>query len=117
MKVEEIKVPLREVRRTVKGFYNPEEWHFITVNGTDLGGKVELKWFFCRYEKEEEFRVIVAEASYEDEVPTLTYIIPSAWISEWELADLLGLNVEKAKKGLFLDPESPEAPLRRGSNG
>jgi len=114
MKVEEIKVPLRDVRRAIRDFYNPEEWHFVTVNGTDIGGKVELKWFFAKYGEEEVFKVFTAEANYDDEVPTITYIIPSAWISEWELADLLGLNVEGAKKGLFLDPDTPKAPLRRG---
>ena len=114
MVVDEIKVPLRDVRKTVKEFYNPEEWHFITVNGVDLGGKVELKWFFSKYGEEEVFKVISSEASYSDEIPTITYFVPSAWISEWELADLFGLNVEGAKKGLFLDPESPKAPLRRG---
>ena len=114
MKVEEIKVPLRDVRRTVKEFYNENEWHFITVNAVDLGGKVELKWFFTRYGEEEYFRVVVAQASYDEEIPTLTYLIPSAWISEWELADLFGLNVEGAKTGLLLEPDSPRAPLRRG---
>ncbi|WP_457678915.1 NADH-quinone oxidoreductase subunit C [Thermovibrio sp.] len=114
MKVEEVKVPLREVRRTVKEFYDPEKWHFITVNAVDLGGKVELKWFFTPYGEEESFKVIVSEAGYEDEIPTLTYLVPSAWISEWELADLFGLKVEGAKTGLFLEPDSPKAPLRRG---
>jgi Ni,Fe-hydrogenase III component G len=114
VKVEELKVPLREVRRAIKEFYDKDKWHFVTVNGTDLGGKVELKWFFVKYGEEESFKVITAEASYEDEIPTVTYLIPSAWISEWELADLFGLNVEGAKRGLFLDPESPRAPLRRG---
>ncbi|WP_456455082.1 NADH-quinone oxidoreductase subunit C [Thermovibrio sp.] len=114
MEVEEIKVPLREVRKTIKGFYEPKKWHFITVNGTDLGGKVELKWFFSKYGEEEVFKVIVSEASYDEEIPTITYLIPSAWISEWELADLFDLNVENAKKGLFLEPDSPKAPLRRG---
>jgi Ni,Fe-hydrogenase III component G len=114
MRVEEIKVPLRDVRKTVKEFYNEEEWHFITVNGTDLGGKVELKWFFTRYGEEEYFKVVSSVASYDDEIPTITYIVPSAWIAEWELADLFDLKVEGAKKGLFLDPDSPKAPLRRG---
>ena len=114
MKIEEIKVPLREIRRAIKEFYDPERWHFITVNGTDLGGKVELKWFFSSYEDVNTYTVFVSEAGYDDEIPTITYIIPSAWISEWELADLFGLNVEGAKKGLFLDPDSPQAPLRRG---
>jgi len=114
MKVDEVKVPLRDVRKAIKEFYDPEKWHFITVNGTDLGGKVEIKWFFTKYGEKEVFKVFTAEAGYDDEVPTITYIIPSAWISEWELADLLGLNVEGAKKGLFLEPDSPQAPLRRG---
>ncbi|MEO2082496.1 MAG: NADH-quinone oxidoreductase subunit C [Desulfurobacteriaceae bacterium] len=114
MRVEEVKVPLREVRRTIKEFYDPNVWHFITVNGTDLGGKVELKWFFCKYREKETFKVVTAEAGYDDEIPTITYFIPSAWIAEWELADLFDLKVEGAKKGLFLDPDSPKAPLRRG---
>ncbi|SMO53339.1 Respiratory-chain NADH dehydrogenase, subunit [Balnearium lithotrophicum] len=114
MKIEEIKLPLRDIRRAIKDFYDPEKWHFITVNGTDLGGKVKLKWFFASYEDVNRYTVFVSEAEYNDEVPTITYIVPSAWIAEWELADLLGLNVEGARKGLFLEPDSPQAPLRRG---
>ncbi|MEO2065958.1 MAG: NADH-quinone oxidoreductase subunit C [Desulfurobacteriaceae bacterium] len=114
MEVEEIKVPLRDVRKTIKEFYEEDKWHFITVNAVDLGGKVELKWFFSPYGEKERFRVVVSEASYDEEIPTITYLIPSAWISEWELADLFGLNVEGAKTGLFLEPDSPKAPLRRG---
>ncbi len=114
MRIEEIKVSLKDVRMAIEKFYNFEKWHFITVNGTDLGGKVELKWFFSKYGEKEVFKVITSEASYDDEIPSIACLIPSSWISEWELADLFDLNVEGAKKGLFLSPDSPKAPLRRG---
>ncbi len=109
-----IETSLEKLKDDIKNFYDPSKYHFITINAIDFGnGKVNLKYFFSKYDTMEEPIAFSLDVTYEDTIPTITDIIPSAWISEAELADLFGLKIEGAQKGLFLEPDSPPAPLRR----
>jgi len=111
---EVIESSLEKVKEDIKKFYDPSKYYFITINAIDLGnGKVNIKWFFAKYGTMEKPIAFSVDATYEDIIPSIVDIIPSAWISEAELADLFGLKIEGAKKGLFLEPDSPSAPLRR----
>ena len=109
-----IESSLDKIKEDIKKFYDPSKYHFITIDAIDLGnGKVNIKWFFSKYGVIEEPIAFSVDATYNDVIPSIVDIIPSAWISEAELGDLFGLKIEGVKKGLFLEPDSPPAPLRR----
>lgn len=110
---EDIQVSLSELREAIKRFYKPEEWHFITINGTDVGDGIEIKYFFAAYGKSKKVKAFSLKIDYNQTIPSIRDIIPSAWIAEEELKDLLGVNVEGTKGGIFLEPDSPQAPLRK----
>jgi len=105
---------LATVVEDIKAFYDPHQWHYLTVNGVDLGeNRLEVQWIFVKYGEKEVMRTFVTTCSFDDTIPTLNHLIPSAWISEYELADLLGAKVQDAKTGIFLEPDAPKAPLRK----
>jgi len=94
-------------------FYDPKTWHFLTVNGIDLGeGKIELQWIFSRYGVKDDVVVYYALSDYETQVPSIVSLIPSAFLGEMEVVDMFGLTVEGAAKGLYLDEDSLPHPLR-----
>jgi len=94
-------------------FYDPKTWHFLTVNGVDLGeGKIELQWIFSKYGVKDEVVVYYVLSDYDTPVPSIVSLIPSAFLSEREIVDMFGLNVEGAQKGLYLDEDSRQHPLR-----
>jgi Ni,Fe-hydrogenase III component G len=110
---KEIEVSKKTLRDEIKKLYKPDRWHFITVNGTDTGDGIEVKYFFAPYGVKGEVVALSLKIGYEETLPSIRDIIPSAWIAEEELKDLLGINVEGAKGGIFLEPDSPKAPLRK----
>ncbi|EDM24039.1 quinone oxidoreductase [Caminibacter mediatlanticus TB-2] len=110
-------VTLENVKEKIKEFYDKEKHHYVTINAIDNGGNVTLDWIFSDYEEKNVLYVFrINEVSYDELIPSITDIIPSSWLAEWELADLFDLNVENAPKGLFLK-HNPEihAPLRKDS--
>ena len=97
-------------------FYEPKKWHFLTVNGIDLGeGKIELQWIFSRYGVKDEIVIYYALSDYETPVPSLVSLIPSAFMGEREIVDMFGLKVDGAERGLYLDEDSLQHPLRSES--
>jgi NADH:ubiquinone oxidoreductase subunit C len=97
-------------------FYEPKVWHFLTVNGVDLGeGAIELQWIFSKYGAKDEVVVYYALSDYDTAVPSVTSLIPSAFLGEREVVDMFGLAVEGAERGLYLDEDSRPHPLRRES--
>ena len=109
----EVWVDISELREAIKNFYEPDKWHFITINGTDVGDGIEVKYFFSAYGKPKVVKAFSLKVDYEQSLPTVRDIIPSAWIAEEELRDLQGVKVEGTKGGIFLEPDSPKAPLRK----
>jgi len=103
----------------IKAWYDEKKYHYVTVNATDNGGSVTIDWIFSKYYEKNKLVVFRAEnVLYETKIPSIVSVVPSAWISEWELADLFGLDVENAAKGVFIEPDAPQAPLRKGgANG
>lgn len=111
--MQKIELKIDELLETLKAFYDPHQWHFLTLNGVDLrDGTVELQWIFSRYGVKDEIRIYYAICDYEIEVPTITSLIPSAILGEREVADMFGMNVQGALKGLYLDKDSKQMPLR-----
>ncbi len=94
-------------------FYDPKVWHFLTVNGVDLGGgAIELQWIFSKYGAKDEVVIYYALSDYDTPVPSVVSLIPSAFLGEREIVDMFGLQVEGAARGLYLDDDSLPHPLR-----
>ena len=110
---------LENVVDLIKSWYDKKKYHYVTVNATDNGGNVTIDWIFSTYYDKNKLVVFrVQNVSYDEKIPSIVNIVPNAWIAEWELADLFGLDVENAAKGVFIEPDAPQAPLRKGeSNG
>jgi len=108
---------LENIVNDIKDFYNENEWNYITVNATDLGGKLQIDWLFSKYKAKNIIQIFrIPEVSYDAKIPSIVSILPSAWLSEWELGDLFGLEVENAMCGVFIAPDTPKAPLRKDSS-
>ncbi len=97
----------------IGAFYEAKKWHFLSVNGIDLGdGKIELQWIFSKYGVKDEIVIYYALSDYETPVPSIVGLIPSAIMGEREIVDMFGLKVEGALSGLYLDEDSKQHPLR-----
>ena len=100
----------------IKSWYDESKYHYVTVNATDNGGSVTIDWIFSKYYEKNKLVVFRAEnVEYTAKIPSIVSVVESAWIAEWELADLFGLEVENAAKGVFIEPDAPQAPLRKDS--
>jgi len=110
MNIEE--VTLENVVEKTKQFYKEDEWNFITVNGTDLKGELQIDWLFSKYNDKNIIQIFRAVVSFEDKIPSIVPVIPSAWLAEWELGDMFGVDVENAAKNVFIAKDSIQAPLR-----
>ncbi|MDD2266081.1 NADH-quinone oxidoreductase subunit C [Sulfuricurvum sp.] len=106
-------ITLATLLADIGAFYEPKKWHFLTVNGIDLGeGKIELQWIFSKYHVKDEIVIYYAISDYETPIPSVVSLIPSAFMGEREIVDMFGLTVEGAEKGLYLDEDSLPHPLR-----
>lgn len=111
-----IETALDSLIRDIGMFYKADAWHFITVNGIDLGeGKIELQWIFSRYGVKDEVVVYYLISDYETPIPSIVGLIPSAIMGEREIVDLFGLKIDNIEHGLYLDEDSLPHPLRRES--
>ena len=111
--MKKIEVSLENVRETIKKFYDYKQWHFLTLNGVALAdNKLEVQWIFSKYEVQDEIIVYYAVVEYSDTIPSVVDMIPSAIISQREIVDMFGINVEGSEKGLYLDEDSEMSPLK-----
>lgn len=110
--MKKIEVTLDNLRDEIKSFYDYKTWHFLTLNGVALeDNKLEVQWIFSKYEAMDEIVLYYAVIEYKDTIPTIEDIIPSSIISQRELVDMFGVEVEGSEKGLYLDEDSKSAPL------
>ena len=104
---------LANVVGEIEAFYQPREWHFTTMNALDTGENLLIQWIFNSYTEKDTNVVFTAPAGYDEPIPSVSRLIPSAWIAEAEMKDLLGANVEGTPSGLFLDEDGATTPLRK----
>lgn len=89
------------------------EARLITIVGVDTGDTIEVIYFFNTGEDcTETFRVLVPKAGGNEEIDSITPIMPAAVIAENELAEMFGVKVKGQPGRFFLHP-SINAPLRR----
>lgn len=108
-------IKLEELQEKIKSFYDPYIWHFVTLNGTHTQCGCQLQWIFSKYDSADDYVVFESIVSYDTLIPSIKDIIPSAIMSEMEVVDLFGLQIENTKEGLYLDETSVKHPLR-GNN-
>lgn len=111
--MKKIEISLEKIRDEIKEFYDYKKWHFLTLNGVALeGNKLEVQWIFSKYEAMDEIVIYYAIIDYSDIIPSVVDMIPSAIISQREIVDMFGVQVEGSEKGLYLDEDSQQSPLR-----
>jgi ech hydrogenase subunit D len=85
----------------------------ITIVGVDAGDNIDVLYFFnTGVNSTETYRVIVPKAGGNEEVDSITPLIPGAYIAENELSEMFGVKVKGIPGRFFLHP-SVNAPLRR----
>ncbi|HTX43191.1 MAG TPA: NADH-quinone oxidoreductase subunit C [Methanocella sp.] len=85
----------------------------ITIVGVDAGENIEVLYFFnTGVSSSETYRIIVPKAGGNEEVDSITPLMPSAYIAENELSEMFGVKVKGIPGRFFLHP-SINAPLRR----
>ena len=110
--MKKIKLPLGKIREEILNFYDEKSWHFMTINGVMLEDtRIEVQWMFSKYKSLDEIVIFYAEIEQSEIIPSIVDIIPSAIISQRELVDMFGVEVEGSSKGLYLDEDSLQMPL------
>lgn len=112
MKVEKQAVEMGEIRGKIEEFYDSSIWHFVCINGLFEEGELEIQWCFTKLDSKEEWKVFYAKAPADSSLPSVADILPTARMYEGELRDLLDANFENSVKGLFIELDGIEAPLR-----
>ena len=110
--MKKIKTTLENLRENIEHFYDERVWHFITLNGVGLeDSKTEIQWIFSRYEAMDEIVIFYVEIEQSEVVPSVEDMIPSASISQREIVDMFGIEVEGSERGLYLEKDSLQMPL------
>ena len=85
----------------------------ITIVGVDTGENIEVIYFFnTGVSQTENYRVIVPKKDGNEEIGSITPLIPGAFIAESELSEMFGVKVAGIPGRFFLHP-SVNAPNRR----
>ncbi len=112
--IEFIDVNIDNVHKKIKEWFDYHKYHYVTINATDNGENVTVDWIFSDLNEKNRIYVFRAEnVGYNDFIPSIKDVVKISWLAEFELADLFGLNVEDAPKGVFLEEDSIQAPLRK----
>ncbi len=111
--MRKIEITIDNLLSEIESFYNYKEWHFLTLNGIDLGDKsLELQWIFSKYGVKDEMVIFFAITDYDAKIPSIVPLIPSAIMGEREVVDMFGIDIVGVKAGLYLDEDSMSTPLK-----
>ncbi len=112
--MNKIETNLATLRDDIRSFYNPAMHHFIVMNAVDLGQQMEVQWFFSNYAPPGDITTFYALVNPDEMIPSIREIVPSAWVAEAELVDLMNISIENTSKGFVLEPDFESGPLRKG---
>ncbi|GEM_PF-1281615 len=112
MKIDKTAVEIGEIKAKIVEFYNPNIWHFVSINGLYETNELEIQWCFTKLNAKDEWKVFVAKTPEDAILPSLADILPTAKMYEGELRDLLDAKFENSVKGMFIEVDGLEAPLR-----
>lgn len=111
--MKKIETTLETVKSDIGNFYKANAHHFIVMNAVDLGEKMELQWFFSDYAQPCDVTMFHTQSDPNIRIPSIVSVVPSAWVAEAELVDLMGIEIENAQKGFVLESDSLQQPLRK----
>ena len=111
--MQKIETSLNRLKADIAAFYKPDQHHFITMNAVEVGDQMEYQWFFCDYGYPAEPTIFHSFDSPDALIPSIKEIVPSAWVAEAELVDLMGVNIEGTTGGFVLELDSEPAPQRK----
>ncbi len=103
---------LETVVEDIKNFYQKEKHHFLTLNGVKIDEETtQIQWIFSTYNTVDENTMFYVDVKQYELIPSIVEILPSAIISQREIVDMFGIDVEGTTKGLYLDEDSEQMPL------
>lgn len=111
--MKKIETSLETLKSDIGNFYKVNEHHFMVMNAVDMGEKMELQWFFSDYAHPCAVTMFHTLVDPNVLIPSINSIVASAWVAEAELVDLMGIEIENAKKGFVLDIDGKAQPLRK----
>jgi len=110
--MKKIATSIESVVGDLTAFYDYKVWSFLTLNGVAIDEeRVEIQWIFSRYEAMDDIVIYYALITKDQRAPSIVDLIPSALISQREIVDMFGIEIEDSPKGLYLDEDSLTAPL------
>jgi len=110
--LNKIETTLETVVEDIKKFYQKEQHHFLTLNGLKIDEETtQVQWIFSTYGEVDEITMFYVDVKQYEVIPSVVEILPSAIISQREIVDMFGLDVEGSTKGLYLDEDSEQMPL------
>lgn len=112
MKATKELINIGEIKEKIGEFYDPAVWHFVCINGLFENDELEIQWSFTKIGAKDEWKVLYAKAGADDSLPSVADMLPTAKMYEGELRDLLGANFEGSVKGMFIEVDGVENPLR-----
>jgi len=111
--MKKIETTIESLKKDIRDFYHPDLHHFVVMNAVDLGEKIEVQWFFCAYQLPFEVTVFYVQIAPDVEIPSIRDIVPSSWVAEAELVDLVDIKIENTSRGFVLEPDAESGPLRK----
>lgn len=110
--MQKIETNLENLVTDIEKFYDYKIWEFLTLNGVKIDEETtEIQYIFSKYNAIDEVVIYCINVKQDEIIPSITDIIPSAIISQREIVDMFGIEVEGSEKGLYLDEDSVSAPL------
>jgi Ni,Fe-hydrogenase III component G len=103
---------MENIRSAIEAFYDKRVWHFVCINGLFENDELEIQWVFTKIGARDEWKLFYAKAAGDAVLPSLADLLPTARMYEGELRDLLDVRFENSVKGMFIEVDGPEAPLR-----
>jgi NADH:ubiquinone oxidoreductase subunit C len=106
------KIDISQIETVLQTFYDAKLHHFVTINGVQIADNLlEVQYIFSNYD-DAKVTLFYDEIGFETPIPSVEKIIKNASIAQRELVDMFGVEVAQTQKGLYLDSDSPQAPLK-----
>ncbi len=110
--IDKRETTLKTVVEDIKNFYEKEKHHFLTLNGLKIDEETtQIQWIFATYREVDTLTMFYVNVKQYEVVPSIVEILPSAIISQREIVDMFGIDIEGSSKGLYLDEDSEQMPL------
>ena len=112
--MKKIETSLDTLKSDISNFYKADAHQFMVMNIVDMGEKLEIQWFFADYAHPCDITCFYTLSEPTTQIPSIAGIVGGAWVAEAELVDLMGVEIENAKKGFVLEDDfEGGSPLRK----